>query len=505
MKFFQFNRRRGIVALVLLLALLAGAFFVIYPRYQAKRKARSGTETKAPDRIFTAKKGDLILGVMLSGSVNAKKKHKLAMEAPWGTKLIKVVDENKEVKAGEIVAEYETYDLLLKIDDLKVNLDNRRKDLEIALDELAILVSSNEADIRTARDSVTDAEDAYSKYWRLEGPRDRDEQKLKVDEAKKALDDAEDELAALESEVSTTVYSDAAEEEKAQQSIETAEQKRDSAKTKYNSAILERKIFKRYTQPNKLKELRNKLSQAKLNLKKTKVRTEASLAQKKKQIFQHETQIRKLERDLKKHQSYLPMMTLRAPVSGIVMYGDPDRRWGNPEVKVGMDARRKQVIITIPDMSKMIVDVNLPEQYRSKVSVGDSVIITPDSIQTIKMKGRIDRIAQLPVNLIPWDQNSPKIYRTIVDFSERDSRIVSGMSVQVEVVSRILHDVLFIPIEAVFEENGKLLVYRKALSGPEKVFVKIGQANNNYVQITEGLAEGDDVYLYRPFQGGRKM
>ena len=245
MKFFHLNRRGGIVALVLLLALLAGAFFVIYPRYQAKRKAKSGTETKAPDRIFTAKKGDLILGVMLSGSVNAKKKHKLAMEAPWGTKLIKVVDENKEVKAGEIVAEYETYDLLLKIDDLKVNLDNRRKDLEIALDELAILVSSNEADIRTARDSVTDAEDAYSKYWRLEGPRDRDEQKLKVDEAKKALDDAEDELAALESEVSTTVYSDAAEEEKAQQSIETAEQKRDSAKTKYNSAILERKIFKR--------------------------------------------------------------------------------------------------------------------------------------------------------------------------------------------------------------------------------------------------------------------
>ena len=105
MKFFQFNRRRGIVALVLLLALLAGAFFVIYPRYQARRKAKSGTETKAPDRIFTAKKGDLILGVMLSGSVNAKKKHKLAMEAPWGTKLIKVVDENKEVKAGEIFTE----------------------------------------------------------------------------------------------------------------------------------------------------------------------------------------------------------------------------------------------------------------------------------------------------------------------------------------------------------------------------------------------------------------
>ena len=91
------------------------------------------------------------------------------------------------------------------------------------------------------------------------------------------------------------------------------------------------------------------------------------------------------------------------------------------------------------------------------------------------------------------------------DFSGNDSRIVSGMSVQVEVISRILHDVLFIPIEAVFEENGKLLVYRKAVTGPEKVFVKIGSSNNNFVEITEGLSEGDDVYLYRPFQAGSKL
>ena len=165
-----------------------------------------------------------------------------------------------------------------------------------------------------------------------------------------------------------------------------------------------------------------------------------------------------------------------------------------------MDARRKQVIITIPDMSKMIVDVNLPEQYRSKVSAGDRVIITPDSIQTIKLDGKIDTIASLPVNLIPWDQNSPKIYRTVVDFNNNDPRVVSGMSVQVEVVSRILKDVLFVPIEAVFEENGKLLVYKVTLTGPEKVFIKINESNNNYVEVTEGLKEGDDVYLYRPFQ-----
>ena len=38
------------------------------------------------------------------------------------------------------------------------------------------------------------------------------------------------------------------------------------------------------------------------------------------------------------------------------------------------------------------------------------------------------------------------------------------------------------------------------LTGPEKVFIKINESNNNYVEVTEGLKEDDDVYLYRPFQ-----
>ena len=75
----------------------------------------------------------------------------------------------------------------------------------------------------------------------------------------------------------------------------------------------------------------------------------------------------------------------------------------------------------------------------------------------------------------------------MVDFNNNDPRVVSGMSVQVEVVSRILKNVLFVPIEAVFEENGKLLVYKVTLTGPEKVFIKINESNNNYVEVTEGL------------------
>ncbi|MGN0873402.1 MAG: efflux RND transporter periplasmic adaptor subunit [Victivallales bacterium] len=492
--------------LLIVLCVLAGGGMVLYFAMPGLFRSKKSTknESKAPDRIYPVKRGDMVIGIMLKGSVNAKTKHKLALEAPWGTKLIRVVDENKRVKKGDIVAEFEASDLILRVDDYKLTIEQTKKDLAIALEERAVLISTNKADIRSARDKVTDCEDAYSKYVRLEGPRDRDSVELKVSDAETELSEAEEGVTTAKSDYESTVFADEASEKKAKQAITDAEKKRESAETKLNSAMLERKLFKRYTYPNKLKTLRNNLAQAKLDYEKTKVRTQSLLTQKNNQIYRYEITIRNNERQLKRHSSWLPMLTLIAPVDGIVTYGDPDRLWGNPEVKVGMDGRRKQVIITIPDMSKMIVDVNLPEQYRSKVTVGDPVIITPESIQTIKIKGKIASIASLPVNIIPWDKSTPKIYRTVVDFSDENPKIVSGMSVQVEVVSKILKDVISVPIEAVFEEGGQLLVYRKALSGPEKVNVKIGSTSDSAVEVTEGLEEGDEVYLYRPFQTTKK-
>ncbi|MBO7147798.1 MAG: efflux RND transporter periplasmic adaptor subunit [Lentisphaeria bacterium] len=499
MKLKKPSRKTFVILLVLLIAACAGGFFYV-KKIRAQKATAAKNSGKAPDRIYPVKRGRLVIGIMLRGSVNAKVKHKLALEAPFGTKLVKVVDENSKVKKGDVVAEFETADLLLRVDDYKLTIEQTKKDLAIAKEEREVLISTNKEDLRTARDKVTECQDAYSRYVRLEGPRDRDTQTLAVSDAEKERDEAKEEYTTAKNDFDNSIFADSAAEETAKKNVEKAKQKLEAAETKLNSALLAKKLFKRYTYPNKLKDLRNKLAQAKLGYEKTRVRTQSLLTQKNNQIYRLEITIRNNERQFRRHSSWVPMMTLIAPVDGIVTYGDPDRIWGNPEVKVGMDGRRKQVIITIPDMSQMIVDVNLPEQYRSKVSIGDKVHITPESLPEIKINGQISTIASLPVNTIPWDKSTPKIYRTVVSFADRNPKIVSGMSVQVEVVSKILENVISVPIEAVFEEGGQLFVYRKELSGPEKCFVKIGASSDNAVEITEGLEEGDEVFLYRPFQ-----
>ena len=514
------KRRIRIVFLVLLfLCLLLGAAFAWAFRYRPdilvllKLRAPDAEETAAektgsePDRIWKVRRGNMTIGVILKGTINARKNHKLALTAPFATKMVRVVEENTRVKAGDVVAEFETSDLLLKIEDYRMNVEQIKKDLAIAREERRMLLSTNAADLRTAHDNVTAAEDNYKQYLRLEGPRDSDSRKLGVSDAEQSLEDAETELTKLTTDYDSTVFATEEEETAAKRKVTAAKQKVDSLKTKLSSAQLDRKLFKRHTYPNKLRDLRNRLAQARLAYRKEQVRTQSLLAQKDNAINRLEISLRKNEEQLERHLSWVPMMKLTAPVDGLVTYGDPDAPpWRKPEVKVGMDGRRNQVIITIPDMSSVVVNAILPEVYRSRVERGNPAYITPDAAAgQARYTGKLETIASLPEKLDMWDESSPKIYRTTFTIDRQDASLLSGMSVQVEVVSKTLKNVLRVPVEAVFEENGSLFVYRKTSGAPEKRPIRTGESGGAAVEILEGLEEGEEVYLYRPFQSNKKQ
>ena len=207
-----------------------------------------------------------------------------------------------------------------------------------------------------------------------------------------------------------------------------------------------------------------------------------------------------VQTQLERHRSYMDMMVITAPVEGVVIYSDPDRRWGRLDVKVGMEVGKGQILITIPEMSNLVVDFDLPEEYRSKVNVGDVAVISPDSLVGTKFSGKVSSIATLPVNMVSWDSASPKVYKSKIKLDKQSALLVNGMSVQLNIVTKIIPKTLFVPVEAVFEDNDRYYVYKHTLTGVEEQDVKIGESNDNFVQITEGIEDGDIVYLYRPYQ-----
>ncbi len=499
-------RRSRVITLAILLVLIAsGAGYYYWSYLPAKRAWQAEAEQKLAadggdmDRTFKVRRDDLVIGLIQGGYINASKKHKLALQANYRTKLLWVIDENSKVKAGDLLAKFETDELKEQIENLEIEVDNLSKELEIAIEAEKIQISSNAAELQSAEENLLQADDALRKYRRFERASTRDALDL-------AVANAETELAAARDEYATTrdsevkVSKDENADDKKRALLETAQSKIDQKENALNTAEDNLRVFRRYDNPSKITRLVNALEQAKLNLRKVKISTESKVVQSKKSIDNYRRRIRRTTDQLNRYKEYMTMMELRAPVDGVVIYGDPDRRWGNLDVKPGIDIGKGQVLITIPEMSNLVVDFDLPEQYRSKINRGDRAVISPDSLPGEKFEGEISHIDTLPVNLVNWDSSSPKIYKSKLKLDHQSPRLVNGMSVQINIVTKTIPQTLFIPVEAVFEDNDRFFVYRGSLTGPKEVDVKIGESNDNFVQILSGLEEDDIVYLYRPYQ-----
>jgi len=487
--------KKFILAVLFLLIVAGGGLYLLRGKIFGQ-----GDYVIRPDRIYEVKKADLQIGFTQMGTVNAVKNCELSLQAPFPTKLVWIIDENAHVKKADLVAKFETEALTTKIEDLKRSIDDTKKQQKVAEEELRMQTISNSTDIKTAEDSLETAEDAFSKYRRLEGPKQLDEQDILVSEAERKYADAVKAWQTQKDNILNSVFINNDEEDKAGQALLNLKQAMDKALQESEAAVLNRKIFKRHTHPDMLKTLTNQIGQAKLNLEKVKVNAVSKVSQKETEIQNLKTKIESFQTELAKHESYLPLMQITAPIDGVVLYGNPNaRRWDDTGIKVGMNVERNEVVATIPDMSEMIVDFDLAENYRAKTKVGNNVFVKAG--EKDKVKGKIKTIAPLPVNQFFWDRNSPKIYKTVIEL-ESAKGFLSGMSVKVEVVTSNLPNTIFVPVEAVFEEEGRHIAYVQPPDGkpPEKRPLKLGAANENYVEIKDGLSEGEKVFLYKPFQ-----
>ncbi|OGV34587.1 MAG: hypothetical protein A2020_11495 [Lentisphaerae bacterium GWF2_45_14] len=490
--------------IILFVLALVGWLLYYFAVGKIKERNEKKSSSSVPDRLYTVKRGDLAIGMKFSGNVNSRNKHKMSLEAAFQTKLLWIIDENSKVKKGDVIAKFETEELDEKIETLKFDLDAAEKEIMIAVEEQKILDSTNKAQIRSSEDKVREAEDDCRKYFKFEKQKERDKLDIAIQKAEKSLDEAKKAYNEKLSAYTNKSFNKQTEEAESKKQLAVAYKEVEKGQTEVKSAEQDRKVFKRYDLQDKITELDNKLEQARLNLEKVRVETNSSNIQKNKNLKNLELKKKKIEQDLEKYLSYIPMMTLNSPVDGVVIYGDIDQRWGKIDVKVGMDIRRKQVLLTIPDMSDLVVEFDLPEQYRSRARVGDRVVITPESIKGMKLEGTLQLIASLPVNQVMWDSNSPKIYKSIIDLKTQEPRLVTGMSVDLEVITKELKNVVFIPVEAVFEEGGAYYVYKKTPMKQRKLKIEIGPSNDDYVTITSGLNEGDVVYLYMPFRSNQE-
>jgi HlyD family secretion protein len=193
--------------------------------------------------------------------------------------------------------------------------------------------------------------------------------------------------------------------------------------------------------------------------------------------------------------------TLRAPLAGFVVLQDIPLDSGRRKPQVGDSMWSGQPIVTIPDLSQLVVLTRIRETDLHRIREGLLARLDLEAYPDLVMNGRIDFIGSLAEagTDSPWKFFS---VRLLVDHS--DARLRPGMSVRVSLLLDEARGVIVAPIDAVFSCAGRSCCYVRRGGEVWEQPVTLGVANETHAQVREGLAAGDEVLLVVPSSGVRR-
>lgn len=274
----------------------------------------------------------------------------------------------------------------------------------------------------------------------------------------------------------------------------------EKAKLKVQTAATELDLFRDYEYPKEAEKMLSGYEEALLELIREKREAMAKMAQ---MEARFRTARRRYELQIQKRadlQEQLESCVIRATQTGLVAYGPAkkDRYSRDTTVQEGADLRRGQAIITIPDMSKLAVDVDIHESHIKKIELGQMARITVDAVADRTLTGKVTKVAVLPDSNASRYNPSLKVYPTRIEIDGEHDWLMPGMTAKVEIVVSELKSVVYIPVQSVFFEDEAHFTFVMDGDNYERRAVDIGAHNDEFIEVKKGLEEGDEVLLKKP-------
>lgn len=204
------------------------------------------------------------------------------------------------------------------------------------------------------------------------------------------------------------------------------------------------------------------------------------------------------QNSLENKQKALEDYTIKSPIAGTII---------TKTSKVGdkLDSTSaKTALCRIYDLSYLTMDLSVDELDISKVSVGQKVSITADAVEGKTFTGEVTK-----VNISGTTTNGVTAYPVTVKITDTEG-LLPGMNVTSEIVLESVTNVLAVPVDAISRGNmilvckdpsklktsdGTALATDKSgiPEGFEYVKVTLGVNNDEYIEVTNGLSEGDTI------------
>jgi HlyD family secretion protein len=168
-----------------------------------------------------------------------------------------------------------------------------------------------------------------------------------------------------------------------------------------------------------------------------------------------------------------------------------------PDYREGDVVRPGRSIVEVLE-GQMEVQSRVAESDRANIAQGQPIEIHVDALPTVPLNGKVKAVASLASRGMFWGDNT-RAFDTTFEVDGSDPRLKPAESVQVVISTAPLRNVLYVPTQAVFQKNGKPVVYVRSHSVFEPRDIKIVRRGEARV-VLEGIAEGTEVALVNPEQ-----
>jgi multidrug efflux pump subunit AcrA (membrane-fusion protein) len=248
-----------------------------------------------------------------------------------------------------------------------------------------------------------------------------------------------------------------------------------------------------YEPPATIKKLEINLEKAERGLKEKLENYKIKKRQANAKMVEVGTQVSKIKKKLDDLLNLLKSFTIFSDGNGMITY---DKNWDGSKKKVGSEISPwNPTIASLPDLTQIESRTYANEVDIRKIKKDLPVKVGFDAFPDIEMEGIVTSVANVGEKKRGSDI---KVFQVMIKLNGTNENIKPGMTTSNKILTFEKKDVLSIPLEAIFSKESITYVYKKSGFTITKNEIEIGDSNNDSVIITEGLSEGDVVYLNKP-------
>ena len=197
-------------------------------------------------------------------------------------------------------------------------------------------------------------------------------------------------------------------------------------------------------------------------------------------------------------------MRVTAPINGlVVIHGNRDAAGGFffdgmtlPDYHVGDQVNPGSAIAEVIDISHLELSAQVGETERTLIKPGQTSTIEISALPGEKFTGKVQSVGGATSHEF-WDDNAQRKFDVGIVIEGQDARLRPGFAVRLSIGGDQIAKAVSIPSEAVFEREGKKIVYCKRNRGFEAQEVQV-RALSEGRAVLAGIPAGTVVALVNP-------